>query len=197
MRHFLEILKSWGPWGVFTVSLVESSSIPTPGGTDFLLLFIAAVRPEEAMLSGILAIAGAMIGSVIFYEITRRGGEKLLAQYTSTGRGKRFRMWFLRYGLITVFIPALLPIPFLPFKAFAACAGAMRVPRLRFFLVLAAARIPRFLALAWLGMEMGEHSGTWLRGHLWYLIAAAALLTAALSYFAQRVSLPLGDERLQ
>ena len=182
---------------MFTISLVESSCIPTPGGTDFLLLFIAAVRPQDAMFSGFLAIVGALLGSVIFYEIAWRGGEALLARHTSDGRGQRFRLWFLRYGLITVFIPALLPIPFLPFKAFAACAGAMRVPRLRFFLVLTAARIPRFLALAWLGMEMGERSGAWLRGHVWYLASAAVVLTAALSYFAHRTSLPLDDGALQ
>jgi len=62
---------------------------------------------------------------MFFFEVLRRGGEKFLTKHTASGRGQRFRVWFLRYGMITVFIPAFLPIPVLPFKAFCACAGAM------------------------------------------------------------------------
>ena len=41
MHHFLEVLKELGPLGVLILSVVESLGIPNPGGTDFLLLFIA------------------------------------------------------------------------------------------------------------------------------------------------------------
>ncbi len=41
MHNFLEVLKSWGPLGVLVLAMVESAGIPNPGGTDFLLLFIA------------------------------------------------------------------------------------------------------------------------------------------------------------
>jgi membrane protein YqaA with SNARE-associated domain len=187
MHHFLEILKTWGPMGVFGLSLIESVGIPNPGGTDFLLLFIAAVRPKDAALSAIMAILGSLIGSVAFYEITRRGGDAFLARYTTSGRGQRFRAWFQRYGLITVFIPGLLPIPILPYKIFAASAGAMAVPRKRFFLVLAAARIPRYFALAYLGAALGDGAGAWLRSHFWYLMFAAALLTLALAWIAHQL----------
>jgi membrane protein DedA with SNARE-associated domain len=188
MQHFLDVLKSWGPLGVFALAMVESMGIPNPGGTDFLLLFIAAVRPEQAMLAAWLAVAGSLLGSAVFYEITRKGGEALLARYTSSGRGQRFRTWFLRYGLITVFIPAFLPIPILPFKAFAACAGAMGVRRSRFFLVLALARVPRYIALAYLGSQLGENAGPWLRGHAWHLLTFAVVLTAALVYVVRRAN---------
>jgi len=188
MKHLLEILKGWGPWGVFSISLVESMGIPNPGGTDFLLLFIAAVRPYDAFLSAALAIAGSLIGSLLFYEVLRRSGDRFLYERTATGRGKRLRHWFERYGLITVFIPALLPIPILPFKIFAGCAAALGVERKRFFVVLLAARAPRYLALAYLGAKLGEHSGAWLRSHLWHLLAFAALLAILLSVVAHRLS---------
>ncbi len=64
-------------------------------------------------------------------------------------------MWFQKYGLVTVFVPALVPLPFLPFKAFAACAGAMGVSRWRFLGVLAVGRILRYLGLAYLGVKLG------------------------------------------
>lgn len=181
MQHFLEILKELGPLGVLVLALVESAGIPNPGGTDFLLLFIAAARPQDSMLSAWLAVAGSVVGSMIFFELLRRGGEKYMLKYTSSGRGQRFRAWFLRYGLITVFIPAFLPIPILPLKAFAACAAAMGVPRMRFMLVILLARVPRYLALAYLGAELGEHSAAWLRGHMWHLLAFAGVLALALA----------------
>jgi membrane protein YqaA with SNARE-associated domain len=188
MHHFLDILKQLGPVGVLVLAMVESAGIPNPGGTDVLLLFMAAARPEEAALSAALAVIGSLVGSMFFFELMRRGGEKFLTRHTASGRGQRFRAWFMRYGMITVFVPAILPIPILPFKAFCACAGAMGVTRKRFLLVLAAARIPRYAALAYLGSTLGEHSGTWLRAHGWYLLALGVALAAALGLVVRRAS---------
>lgn len=176
MRHLRDVLISWGPLGILVLATIESAGIPNPGGTDALLLVLTIARPQEAMLCAALAAAGSLAGSVIFYEITRRGGERFLARYTTGGSGQKFREWFARYGLITVFIPALLPIPILPFKVFAACAGVMSVPRSRLLIVLAAARIPRYAALAYLGRELGENSAGWLRSHVWHLVALAAAI---------------------
>jgi len=176
MRHFLDVLLSWGPLGVFVIATVESMGIPNPGGTDLLLLAVTITHPASAFPAAVLAVVGSLLGSEIFFEILRKGGERYLLRHTATGRGERFRNWFLRYGLVTVFIPALLPIPILPFKAFAACAAAMGVGRARFLLVLAAARIPRYFALAYLGAQLGENSSAWLRTHAWYMLAVAVAL---------------------
>jgi membrane protein DedA with SNARE-associated domain len=188
MHHFLDLLKALGPVGVLLLSMIESAGIPNPGGTDFLLLFMTAARPEDAVLTAAFAVIGTLIGSMVFFEITRRGGEKFLARHTSSGRGQRFRLWFLRYGMITVFIPAFLPVPILPFKVFAACAGAMGVTRKRFLLILFAARLPRYAALAYLGAKLGEHSGMWLREHGWYLLALAVVLATGLTLLVRRAN---------
>ena len=180
MRHVRDILVAWGPFGILVLSAVESLGIPNPGGTDAALLLLAIARPDDAGLCAALAMIGSLVGTMIFFEVLHKGGERYLARYTSSGRGGRFRAWFLRYGLLTVFIPALLPIPFLPFKAFAACAGAMRVSRVRFFLVLLAGRVPRYAALAYLGAQLGENSFPWLRSHLWHMLGLATLLFIAL-----------------
>jgi membrane protein DedA with SNARE-associated domain len=188
MHHILDFLKELGPVGVLVLAMVESAGIPNPGGTDLLLLFMTAARPEDAVLTAALAVVGSLAGSMFFFEVLRRGGEKFLARHTASGRGQRFRAWFLRYGMITVFIPAFLPIPILPFKVFAACAGAMGVTRKRFLLVLLAARLPRYAALAYLGAKMGENSGTWLREHGWYLLALAVLLATGLTLLVRRAN---------
>src|SRR6202162_1290279 len=188
MHQFLDFLKELGPVGVLVLAMVESAGIPNPGGTDFLLLFITAARPEDAVLTAALAVVGSLVGSMFFFEVLRRGGEKFLTKHTASGRGQRFRAWFLRYGMITVFIPAFLPIPILPFKAFCACAAAMGVSRKRFLLVLAAARLPRYAALAYLGAKLGENSGTWVRAHGWYLLALAVVLATGLTLLVRRAN---------
>jgi membrane protein DedA with SNARE-associated domain len=180
MRHFYDLLVSWGPLGILVLSVVESAGIPNPGGTDALILVLTIARPSDAVLIAALAVIGSLIGTLIFFEILRRGGERFLARYTSSGRGLRVRAWFQRYGLLAVFIPALLPIPILPFKALVACAGAMRVSRARFMLMLAGARTARYGGLAYLGAELGENSTAWLKGHIWHMVGFAVLLFAML-----------------
>src|SRR5579862_9404943 len=101
MKHLRDVLVSWGPLGILVLAIVESAGIPNPGGTDLPLLLVTIARPDDAVLCAAMAIVGSLIGSVIFYEIMRKGGEKLLSRYTSSGRGARFRTWFLEYGLIT------------------------------------------------------------------------------------------------
>jgi membrane protein YqaA with SNARE-associated domain len=179
--HFVhDILVSWGPWALFLLAMLENAGPPTPAVTDYALIFLAAARPSDLMLLAAVAAGGSLIGSVIFYELTRKGGELFLARYTKTGRGKRFRGWFKHYGLVTVFISALVPLPILPFKVFAACAGAMGVTRSRFLLVLALARMPRYLGLAYLGAQLGDNYKVWLKGHFWQLLGLATLLAIVL-----------------
>ncbi len=180
MRHLRDVLIAWGPVGLLVLSTLENAGPPTPGGTDWVLLFLAAARPSDAMLCAGLATLGSIIGSSIFFEVMRRGGEAMLAKYTSSGRGARFRDWTRHYGLVTVFVSALIPLPVLPFKVFVACTAAMGVSRKRFLLVLALARMPRYLALAYLGQQLGQDSWAWLTGHFWQLLAFALAIGVGL-----------------
>lgn len=180
MKRFRDLAVAWGPLGVFLFSIVDSAGVPNPGGTDLLLLAVTIAEPSTAWLCAALAIAGSMIGSVIFYEILSRGGERFLARLTSTGRGARFRQWFARYGLVAVFIPALLPVPFLPYKALAGCSAALCVGRVRFLLVVFAARVIRYVGLAYLGATLGNNSLGWIKDHAWEMGAIAVGLFVVL-----------------
>jgi membrane protein DedA with SNARE-associated domain len=187
MRHLKDLLLAWGPAGIFLFAVIDGAGVPNPGGTDLLLIALTIAQPSSMLPAAALAVLGSVVGSAIFYEIFSRGGERLLSRYTSSGRGLRLRAWFLRYGLITVFIPAFLPIPLLPFKLFAACASAMRVGRARFLLVIVAARIPRYFGLAYLGATLGEESWPWVQAHIGLFAVIAAALFLAL-FLAVRVT---------
>ncbi len=179
MKTLAATLVSWGPAGVLLLAIIDSAGIPIPGGVDALVTVVAALGPERGYLSALLATVGSVIGCVILFYIARKGGQRFLDRYTSEGRSARFKEWFLRYGLITVFIPALLPIP-LPLKVFVLCAGAFGVNVGSFILVLLAARIPRYFGLAYLGVQLGEHSGAWLKSHSKEILIFALALGLAL-----------------
>jgi len=173
------LLVSWGPPGLLILAFVDSAGVPLPAGVDALLVALAAVRPRLAFLSAALATIGSTVGCLILFYLARQGGRRYLDRHTQTGKGMKLRLWFLRYGLATVFVPALLPIP-LPTKVFVLCAGALGVGVTPFILVVLAARIPRYFGFAWLGMQLGQHSAAWLRGHAWHFAAAAVALLGCL-----------------
>lgn len=180
MAGFRETLVAWGPLGIFASALIESLGVPNPGGTDALILLVSASQPQLMWECVFLSVAGSLIGSAIFHQIVSKGGDKLLAKRTASPRGQKFRSWFDRYGLASVFVCALVPLPVMPLKVMALCACAMGVNRFRYLGVVFAARLPRYLLMAYLGAKLGENSSAWLKAHLWHMGIGTLLLAVAL-----------------
>jgi membrane protein YqaA with SNARE-associated domain len=149
-------------------------------------MVLSAKSPEQAALCAVLALLGSMAGSILLFWLSRRGGEAYLARHTVTARGIKMRTWFQHYGLLTVFISAISPIP-LPMKLFVISAGALGVRPLPFFLTVLSARVPRYAALAYLGAHFGQDgAGVYLKAHAWQiggiLVALFALFFAAIKF---------------
>lgn len=140
-----------------------------------LVVGVAAADHSAAWWAAGLAVLGSLVGSYALFYIARKGGEAYLARYTSTGRGARFKRWFEHYGLVTVFVPAAVPIP-LPMKVFVLSAGAMEVSPVWFGVVLLAARIPRYFIIAWLGTRLGPETLPFLKSHLGAMVLIAVAL---------------------
>ena len=156
------------------------------GGVDALIVLLAVMSPVQAYLAAGAAIAGSLIGSLVLFLIARKGGEAYHHRHTSSPRGQRFRTWFHEYGLLTVFVPAFVPIIPLPLKVFIVSAGALEESPITFSIVLMAARVPRYLFLAWLGTRLGSNTIPFLRQHIWELVFFAAALFVML-YFGVRL----------
>ncbi|WP_031500140.1 YqaA family protein [Bryobacter aggregatus] len=175
MKAFLAWLVTLGPFGLFLIATLDSTGIPIPGVVDTLLVVIANRTPALGYFCAFLATVGSLIGSMILFMIARKGGQRYLEEATSGERGRKFRRWFSHYGLITVFVPSLSVIP-MPLKAFVACSGVLGIRPLYFALAILAGRIPRYFFLAWLGQEMGDHAGEWIKAHtLHFGLGLAAL----------------------
>jgi membrane protein YqaA with SNARE-associated domain len=171
-------LISWGPFGLLFLSALDSVGIPLVGGVDLLLITFSSINHSKAYWAALCAILGSLGGSTALFAIARKGGEKLLAKHTSGRQGARLRRWFESYGLVTVFIPAVSPIP-MPMKIPVFCAGALEV-RWSFFLALvAAARTLRYLALAYLGVRFGSGAVLFIKSHWQIMLGVTAALAAA------------------
>ena len=153
------------------LAFLDNAGIPMPTGVDALLITVAAVNPARAYIAAALATVGAAAGCMALLYVARAGGQKYLDRHTQSGTGLRLRNWYLRYGLITVFVPSISPIP-LPTKVFVISAGALGMHPVAFLLAVLAGRAPRYAGLAWLGSQLGEHSLAWLRQHVWHLAGA-------------------------
>ena len=165
---------------MFLLAIIDSAGLPMVGGVDALVILLAVVDHSSAYWAATAAVLGSLVGNLVLFYIARVGGEAYLARYTSHGRGARFRQWFLEYGLITIYVPAAVPIIPMPMKIFVLTAGALEVSPVTFTVVLAAARIPRYFFLAWMGTRLGEDTLPYLKGHIWELLLLALTLFVVL-----------------
>lgn len=163
-NHFAQMLLSWGPQGLLLLAVLDSAGVPVVGGVDALLIAIAIDTPSQAYLAAICAIAGSLAGSLLLFFIARKGGDVLLHKQISSPQGKRLHSWFERYGLVTVFVPALSPLP-LPMKIPVFCAGALEVRWSYFIAVVLAARTIRYFSLAYLALHYGHQTFLFLKTH--------------------------------
>lgn len=192
LHHLSDALIWYGPWGIFVLAVLDSFGVPIPAVMDALLIYVAAKSPERGWLTATMAVLGSLIGSGSLFLMARVGGRWVIKPPVP-GRPQKFRQWFQRYGLVTVFIPALLPIP-MPLKVFVISAGALRTPLSQFMGVILAARLTRYFGEAWLGVSMGEDAQGFLTRNAWALagvaLALALLLVALIKYAERRRTAP-------
>ncbi len=181
LARFAAALVAFGPVGVFLISLIDSLGLPLPATTDALLILIAVKAPARAYSSALLAVLGSLAGNLVLFQAARYGVRRFIKAVPQPDEPQRFRKWFQRYGLLTVFIPALTPFVPLPLKVFVVTAGILHTPLTRFFLVVLSARILRYFGVAYLGIRLGLDAQGFLQRNAWTLVGLA-LLAALLLY---------------
>jgi membrane protein YqaA with SNARE-associated domain len=186
MRETLDnlslLLQTYGPWGVFGLALLDSMGVPLPGVTDFMLLSIGMTGVESAAyFAAFMAFVGSVIGNLLLFQMVRQGRRLVTKEEAAPGR---FQRWFRQYGLFTVFVPAVVPIP-LPLKIFVISAGALGTPFNRFAAVITFARVIRYFGLAYLALQLGADAQGFLLRNKWTM-AGIALGFAFVLYFLAR-----------
>jgi membrane protein DedA with SNARE-associated domain len=189
LNSFFKALIAIGPAAVFVVALLDSFGVPLVGGVDALIITVAVKTPQLAYLTATLAIAGSLVGNLFLFRAAYYGGRKFAREATPEGKRAKFQRWFHRYGLLTVFIPAVTPFVPLPLKVFVISAGAMHTPLRRFLGVVLLARAIRYFGEAYLGIHLGRDATGFLRANVWNIVGvflALALVLVALIKWQDR-----------
>lgn len=181
-------IASLGYGGVVLMMAIESACIPLP--SEVIMPFAGYLVSTGHFDLQLVAIAGAigcLLGSYLAYFIGASGGRWFLMRY---GRwvliapheieiADRF---FARWGAPAVFFSRMLPVvrTFIAFPA-----GVARMPLLPFTIYTLAGSYPWCLALAYLGMKLGQHwntLGPWFHRFDAVIAALIVLGVAAVLY---------------
>jgi membrane protein YqaA with SNARE-associated domain len=190
LKNIGNALLAFGPAGLFVIALLDSLGVPLVGGVDALLIYVAVKTPQMAYIAAASATAGSILGNLLLFRTARYGVRRFAGEETPDGKRQKFRVWFQRYGLLTVFIPAVTPFVPLPLKVFVVSAGAMHTPVGRFLGVVLLARVIRYFGEAYLGIRLGEDAHGFLTRNGWNIagiaVATALMLVALIRWYDRR-----------
>jgi membrane protein YqaA with SNARE-associated domain len=169
------LLGRYGGWGLFGISFLDSSFLAFPFVNDLLLIKLASVEPDKAVLYSLQCTVGSVLGAYVIFAITLQAS-RVLSRRPAPREKSYVRRWMERNDFLSVLVGSLLPPP-TPFKIFAIIAGSLRMSTLRFLVALLIGRGIRFGIEAWLGVEYGVAAQAFLiKNFLWLCLALVMIL---------------------
>ena len=155
----ISVISAGGYWGIALLMAIESACIPLP--SEIIMPFAGYLVSTGEMNLFLAATAGALgcnLGSIVAYEIGRRGGRPMaekFGRYVLIGPGEldladRF---FNRWGSWAILIGRMLPVirTFIAFPA-----GVARMKLIPFHVYTIIGSWPFCLLLTWIGMTLGD-----------------------------------------
>jgi len=155
-NKILHLFFHFGVFGVFFVSIIDSSFVPLPlpGITDIMIIVLAAQHTNWLLLTA-LATAGSAIGGYLSYKVGHSGGMAFLEKNVPPRIFKRVCDWMENHAILSVALPAILPPP-MPLSPFVLAAGALNMSERKFLTTFTISRGLRHAAAAWLGIHYGK-----------------------------------------
>lgn len=184
-------VQSWGYTGIFSLMLLESSSLPIP--SEVILPFagyLASVGQLDFWTIIAISTVAGVGGALIDYYIGLKGADvlaehKILGKvFFNTEQLETAGQWFKKHGALTVFLSRIVP----GFRTtFSFPAGAARMPLKKFIAFTAAGCLVWNAVLVYLGWYLGSRWSN-VAGITRYLIVAAvaAILIVFVLYFVKR-----------
>ncbi len=136
----------WGSFSyvaLFFLTLLSSATIILP--SPALAAALIAAKTLDPVMVGVVSGLAAGLGESTGY-IAGRSGSDLLHERPL---GQRVEGWVRRWGMLTVFVLAAIPLPIIDLAGIA--AGSLRLGFWRFVLACIAGKTVRFLLVAFIG----------------------------------------------
>jgi membrane protein YqaA with SNARE-associated domain len=146
-HSMLSMFRHLGALGLFFLTILDSSPVPTFGGTDILLAILVGTRQDPWYEYAAVATIGSTIGAYITFRLGRKAGQAYLDSKFGQVRVAALLSIFKRWGTGTLVATTAIPFPFPTSLVFAA-AGASKYPLGRYVAVVGVSRGVRYTAIA-------------------------------------------------
>ena len=155
-HHMLHLLLSFGLFGLFLVSIVDSSFVPlpVPGITDIMCILYAAEHANIWLLL-LASTGGSALGGYFSYKVGQSGGMGFIEKRTPPRIFKRVCGWMESHAILAVALPAILPPP-MPLSPFVLAAGALKMSLRTFMITFTSSRLVRHAVAIGLGVRYGK-----------------------------------------
>lgn len=185
----IAVIRAGGYGGIVVLMAIESACVPLP--SELIMPFAGYLVSTGEMNLFLAATAGAIgcnLGSIVAYEIGKRGGRPLAERYgryllIGTGELDLAERFFDRWGSWAILIGRMLPVirTFIAFPA-----GVARMKLIPFHVYTFVGSWPFCLLLAWIGMKLGDawHTDPRLKAFFHRAdLAIGIVILAAVAFF--------------
>jgi membrane protein YqaA with SNARE-associated domain len=181
------------PAGVVLMGVLDASMIFfLPLGIDFVVIIMAARRPELFWLYPLLATIGSIIGAGLTFWIGRKVGEVGLTRLVNPKRLEHVKARVSR-GASVVAALAIIPPPF-PFTPFVLTSGALGMNAWWFFSTLAAVRVVRFGIESALARRYGSQIIRWMKTPTFETVVGIFIALAVIGTIVSAIALVRGSK---
>lgn len=194
-RLFFSVLAYFlTPAGVALMGALDASLVFfLPLGIDFVVIIMAARKPELFWLYALLATVGSTAGAAGTYWIGRKAGEKGLTRLVNPKRLERVKAK-IDGGAFVIAALALIPPPF-PFTPFVLASGALGMNAWALLASLAGARVLRFGIETWLAAHYGSQILRWMRTPMFKDVVGFFIALAVIGTIVSAIALVRGSRR--
>lgn len=166
------------PGGVLLMGAMDASLVFfLPLGIDFVVIIMAARKPELFWTYALLASVGSLLGAAATFWVGRKVGEAGLTRLVKPSTLKRVEQRVTHSAAVPIAALGIIPPPF-PFTAFVLTSGALRLNPWTFLTTLAGVRLLRFMLEAALAAYYGRGILTWMASRTFTIIVIALAVLA-------------------
>lgn len=176
-----------GALGLFLLAILDSSPLPTFGGTDILTAILAASHRNPWYEYAAVATAGSVIGAYLTFRIARQAGLAYLHSRFGNLKLDSVLDFFHRRGTSALAVSTAVPLPF-PTSVFFAAAGASNYNLGKFLTVVTICRGTRYAVIAIIASDYGRqfihalrHPGRYWEWLVWFVAILFSLILAEIA----------------
>jgi membrane protein YqaA with SNARE-associated domain len=176
------------PAGVVLLAALDASVVFfLPLGIDFVVIILAARRPELFWMYGLLATVGSIAGTAGTFWLGRKVGDHGLSRLVKPSTLKRVQQKVTHSAALPIAALGIIPPPF-PFTAFVLTSGACGLNPWTFLSTLAGVRLVRFMTEAALASHYGRGILSWMQSRTFTIVVISLAVLAIIGTIVSAVA---------